>query len=105
MKKILICLAMCISLMGLIGCGTVGKDFNETQVNQIVNGQTTREDILSMFGQPFKKGIYNGRPIWVYEYNYYHSLGDDTSKDLIITFDSNDVVKTHQLMANYPLNQ
>jgi len=47
------------------GCGTVGKSFNTSKVESIVNGITTRSDIKKMFGEPFKIGIQNGQPIWV----------------------------------------
>ena len=48
------------------GCGTVGESFNTSKVESIVNGITTQSDIKKMFGKPFKIGIQNGQPIWVY---------------------------------------
>ncbi len=82
------------------GCGTTGKEFDETRVENIVNGTTTQDQVEELFGPPFKKGVLNGRPIWVYEYNKYMALGDDTSKDLVIVFEDTGVVRSHQFMSD-----
>lgn len=86
----------------MIGCGTAGKNFNESLYKNIVIGTTTQKEIHSMFGSPFKKGIQNGYPVWTYEYNYYNSLGNDITKDMVIVFDQRRVVKSHQMMTNQP---
>ena len=82
------------------GCGSVGKNFNETLYTKIVKGTTTKKDIETMFGSPFKKGIQNGYLVWTYEYNYVNSFSSDIIKDMIIVFDKNGLVKSHQLMTN-----
>jgi len=84
------------------GCGSVGKNFNETLYTKIVKGTTSQKEIEIMFGAPFKKGIQNGYPVWTYEYNYVNSFGTDIIKDMIIVFENNGVVKSHQLMTNSP---
>ena len=84
------------------GCGSVGKNFNESLYTIIVKGTTNKNDIQAMFGDPFKKGIQNGYPVWTYEYNYVNSFGIDIIKDMIIVFYKNGVVKSHQLMTNSP---
>ena len=38
-----------------IGCGTTGKNFNESLHKNIVVGTTTHKEIQAMFGSPFKK--------------------------------------------------
>ena len=84
------------------GCGTVGKSFNTSKVESIVNGITTRSDIKKMFGEPFKIGIQNGQPIWVYEENYYSIIREETSKDLIIIFSHDGIVQSNQFMSSKP---
>ncbi len=87
----------------LFGCGTSGKDFNATLYDSINNGNTTQQEVESMFGRPFKKGFQNGDEIWIYEHNKYKVfsvLGADTSKDMVVIFDENKVVKTHLMMDN-----
>ena len=95
-----------IILVGTIllpgGCGTAGKSFNASKIGSIVNGTTTRSDIKKIFGEPFKTGIQNGQPIWVYEDHHYSIISNDSSKDLIIIFGPNGVVQSHQFMSNKP---
>ncbi len=88
------------SLLALGGCGTAGKDFNESKVSKIINGTTTRAEIRKMFGEPFKTGTQNGLPVWVYEYNLYYSLENDKSKNLVVVFSSDGVVQSHQFMSS-----
>jgi len=92
-----------ILMAGLIliyGCGTTGKDFNESLYKNIVSGTTTHKEIQAMFGPPFKKGIQNGYKVWTYEYNAYNALGNDTTKDMVIVFTPDGIVKSHQMMTN-----
>ena len=95
-----------IMLVGIIllpgGCGTVGKNFDTYKVESIVNGTSTRSDIKKIFGEPFKTGIQNGQPIWVYEDHHYSIISNDLSKDLIIIFGPNGVVQSHQFMSSKP---
>jgi hypothetical protein len=84
------------------GCGTVGKSFNVSKVETIVNGTTTQSDIKKMFGEPFKIGIQNGQPIWVYEDHHYSIIREETSKDLIIIFGPNGIVQSYQFMSSKP---
>ena len=84
------------------GCGTVGKTFNTSKVESIVKGITTQSDIKKMFGKPFKIGIQNGQPIWVYEDNNYTIISKNTSKDLIIIFNPNGTVQSYQFMFSKP---
>jgi len=95
-----------IILIGTIllpgGCGTAGKSFDTSKVENIVNGTSTRSDIKKIFGEPFKIGIQNGQPVWVYEDHHYSIIGNDASKDLIIIFGLDGIVQSHQFMSNEP---
>jgi len=95
-------------LVGIIllqgGCGTTGKSFNTSKIESIVNETSTRAGIKKMFGEPFKTGIQNGQPIWVYEDHRYSIISNDSSKDLIIIFGPNGVVQSHQFMSSEPVN-
>ena len=84
------------------GCGTVGKSFNTSKVESIVSGITSRSDIKKMFGEPFKIGIQNGQPIWVYEDHHYSIIRKETSKDLIIIFSPDGIVQSYQFMSSKP---
>jgi hypothetical protein len=94
------CLATMILAIFFAGCGTAGKNFDESLYSNIAKGTTTHKEIKAMFGPPFKKGVQNGYPVWTYEYNHVNSFGSDIIKDMIIVFEKNGVVKSHQLMTN-----
>ncbi len=78
--------------MSFGGCARVGTDFNEQQVHQIKLGETTQSDIVSMFGQPWRKGIENGVTMWTYGRYTYRLIGEADTKDLVIKFDKDEKV-------------
>ena len=84
----------------LTACGSVGKEFDPALAESVVNGKTTKQEVRSMFGTPFKTGIQNGNEVWVYERDTYSALGKDTSKDFILVFDKEGVVTSHQFMSS-----
>lgn len=85
----------------ITACGTTGKDFNSNFANYIKNGETTKTELIREIGEPNRKGIENGRELWVYEYNTY-KLGESFSKDLQIIFDDQGVVKAYNFTSNFP---
>ncbi|MCH8207995.1 MAG: outer membrane protein assembly factor BamE [Nitrospinae bacterium] len=85
-----------LTVLLLVACGSTGKDFDPALTENIVNGKTTREEIRSMFGEPYKTGIQNGDPIWAYEYHEYGLSENNPSRQLIVVFGPDDVVKSHQ---------
>ncbi|MFQ5671857.1 MAG: outer membrane protein assembly factor BamE [Nitrospinales bacterium] len=93
-------IAFCLAGLLAAGCGTTGKDFKSSLVKNVVNHQTTQQDVRNMYGEPLRKGVENGNPIWVYEFDTYRVFGKNTSKDLIFVFDKNGVVQSHQFMSN-----
>ena len=101
-NPLLILLAGILVVIFFSGCGSVGKNFDESLYTKIAKGTTNKNDVKAMFGDPFKKGIQNGSPVWTYEYNYVNSFGTDIIKDMIIVFSKNGVVKSHQLMTSSP---
>ena len=84
------------------GCGAAGKNFNSSKVKGIINGTTTQTDIKKIFGEPFKIGIQNGKPIWIYENHHYSIINKNTSKDLIIILSPDGIVESHQFTSNEP---
>ena len=102
MKRLLILAALSLCISMTLGCGTLGKEFDFDKAQSIENGKTTREDIALTFGQPFKVGVQNSHPIWVYEESKYQIIGEGPQKSLIVEFDDNGVVRNHSIMSNDP---
>ena len=86
-------------LFFLAGCGTMGKDFNASKVNNIQNHVTSQSEILKNFGTPFKEGTQNGMVMWTYQFDEYNAIGSDNSKDLVILFDKKDTVNSYRFTS------
>ena len=90
------CLFLCsLTLAGVFlsgGCATIGHDFADREVARIQIGKTTQNDILAMFGSPWRVGVDDGKKTWTYG-NYHYSLFNDAkTKDLVVRFDDKGLV-------------
>jgi outer membrane protein assembly factor BamE (lipoprotein component of BamABCDE complex) len=58
------------SMAFLAACGpaTMGRRFDSTQVAQIRKGQTTRQEVVRMLGEPASKDTTNKNERWSYSY-------------------------------------
>lgn len=101
------------------GCApliTTGKNFDLTQVPRIQDKVTTKEEILSMLGQPYNKTITGDIEMWMYMYsetNRRRTFKESFARDfglsvampspkmqsLSITFKGN-VVESHSLSVS-----
>jgi hypothetical protein len=90
-------LALC---MIVVGCGSVGKDFNSSKVEKIQNNVTTQLEILEWFGLPFKEGTENKHTMWTYQVDTWQAVGIGISKGLVILFDDNNIVKAYRYESN-----
>ena len=84
----------------MVGCGTVGKDFDSNKVKKIQNDVTTQVEILEWFGLPYKEGTENNYVMWTYQLDTWQAIGDGQSKGLVILFDNN-IVKAYRYESNY----
>ena len=91
-------IALLIALMSaalLGGCATVGEDFPTYKVEEIKIGETTRDDIQVMFGDPWRTGIEDGKRRWSYG-KYRYSLFDDAeTTDLVVRFNKDGTVSSY----------
>ena len=96
MKKIQLNIVGFLILFFLAACGTVGKNFDSSQVKSIQNNVTSQEKIFQTFGAPFKKGIERGQTMWTYQFDKWNAMGPAESKDLVILFDNKNIVKAYR---------
>jgi hypothetical protein len=83
----------------LAGCGTMGQNFDSSNVKNIKNNNTTKQQVLDWFGLPYKEGTENGLLMWTYQFDKYVA-GSTQSKDLVLLFDNNNVVKAYRYTSN-----
>ena len=91
-----------LSIVLLGGCATVGKPFDDSQVKDLNKGATTKLQVLEMLGLAFKEGVENGLDTWTYFEKENALFGPNLQKDLVISFDKNNVVKFFRYASTNP---
>lgn len=76
-------------------CASVGREFPDAQVSELVIGKTTQEQVQKMFGSPWRVGLEDGLRTWTYGKYRYRLFGETSSKDLVIRFNEKDVVVSY----------
>ncbi len=84
-----------LAIFLIMGCAAVGKDFPVEKVSGIQVGKTTQQEILLQFGSPWRVGIEDGRTTWTYGKYKYRLIGDTDTTDLVIRFDSQNIVASY----------
>jgi len=98
--KMLVAVPLCAAV--LAGCATVGKDFDSTSLSWLKAGETAKKDVLDRLGEPFRVGMDSGDQTWTYGYYKYRIIGDSSTKDLVIRYDSSGKVKNFTLNTSFP---
>ena len=103
MKKIQLNTAGFITLFFLAACyGTVGNNFDSSQIKNIQSNVTSQKEIFERFGAPFKKGVENDQTMWTYQFDKWNAMGPAQSKDLVILFDNKNIVKAYRYTTSNP---
>ena len=103
MKKIQLNTAGFITLFFLAACyGTVGNNFDSSQIKNIQSNVTSQKEIFERFGAPFKKGVENDQTMWTYQFDKWNAVGPAQSKDLVILFDNKNIVKAYRYTTSNP---
>ena len=71
-------------------------------VKALIKGVTTKLQVLEMLGLPFKEGVENGIDTWAYFEKESSLFGSNLQKDLVISFDKNNVVKSFRYSSTNP---
>lgn len=87
--------AIAILFAALAGCATVGRDFPTHNVDQIRIGETTRAEIQTMFGEPWRTGVEDGKRTWTYGKYRWSAFGDAETTDLVVRFNPDGTVSSY----------
>lgn len=97
-------LILIVLFVSLWGCATVykiGKEFNSENTALINVGESTQQQILTLFGQPLNVGIINGNDVYIYlREDIIFQTNDKVIRKgntLIIEFDQNKIVSNYYL--------
>lgn len=79
----------------LVGCATVGQPYAEHKVADIVIGETSKKDIQTMFGNPWRTGSESGQQTWTYGNYRYSAFSDAQTSDLVVRYNKEGKVASY----------
>jgi outer membrane protein assembly factor BamE (lipoprotein component of BamABCDE complex) len=117
MKNVAVCAVVVAVLAGCAGVGNdaLRSESESTVSTKIVEGKTTKDEVRAMFGSPVKTDFTDsGLEIWRYEYtnvskdavdfvpvvNLFGSSASGKKKELVVLFDSSNVVKRYSMSVS-----
>jgi hypothetical protein len=86
----------------LSSCITLGRQFSVGQIPRIEIGKTTQDQLVSMFGQPYRHGIEDGDDTATWLSYHVNVLGDERTRDLYVRFNVNGTVKSYSFNSTIP---
>jgi len=85
----------------LSGCATIGHQFPPQRVNEIRLGETTKTELMGLFGLPYRRGIEDGDSTWTYLHYKVRLFGEHMrTRDLYVRFDNSDRVRSFTYNTN-----
>ncbi len=99
-QRHIIWMAACCSV--LCGCITIGRDFISNDFSWIVPNKTTRKEVRTVLGEPFRAGVDSGLMTWSYGYYRYTLFGETKTKDLVIYFNKDGTVRSYTFNTSFP---
>lgn len=95
-------LARAAGALALAGCLAVGRTFPLESVAEIRLGETTREEVRSTFGEPWRTGLEDGLQTWTYGHYRLALFGGVRSRDLVVRFDAQGLVASYTFNVSPP---
>lgn len=77
------------------GCFSAGRPIPPQAVKKIVVGQTTRDEVVAAFGNPFRTGLSDNHVTWTYVDYDVSLFGTPKASDLTIKFDGQNKVLSY----------
>ncbi len=93
-------IAIAAPLLLLSGCLTVGSEF-PTNVKWMEVGKTTRSQVKSQIGEPFRMGYDSGQLTYTYGFYRYSAFRPTRTKDLTVRFNENGTVASYSFASSF----
>lgn len=77
------------------GCASVGEEFATHKVDEIKVGETTRSEIETMFGDPWRTGLEDGKRTWTYARYRWSAFSEAETTDLVVRFSDDGIVDSY----------
>ena len=78
---------------------TVGREFPSPSADMIRIGQTSKADLLKMFGEPTEVGLDNGDQAWTW---LNAQFNPERRKQLTVRFNDRGAVKSYTFNSSFP---
>jgi hypothetical protein len=103
MRFLVVALIVVVAALVAVGCATIGHRFAPEKVQTIKIGETTKGDLLGLFGLPYRRGIEDGDSTWTYLHYKFKLFGEHLqSRDLYVRFHSDGTVASYTYNSNMP---
>jgi hypothetical protein len=84
-----------------LGCATIGHRFAPERVQEIRLGQTSKTELIGMFGLPYRRGIEDSDSTWTYLHYKFRLFGEHLrTRDLYVRFDEGGRVRSFTYNSN-----
>ena len=93
-------LATAFGLLAMTSCLTVGSEF-PTNVTWIQVGKTTRDQIKTHIGDPFRMGYDSGQLTYTYGFYRYSLFRPTRTKDLTVRFGADGTVASYSFASSF----
>ena len=101
-RQSLMCGAAAALLLSLVvGCVSVGAEFPVQRVPELRLGETTRDEVQRVFGEPWRTGLEDGQRTWTYGEYHLSAFGGAHARDLVVRFDDRGVVSSYSFNSTY----
>lgn len=101
MRKTVLGGLLASTMLSLGGCLTVGQDF-PVELRWLEIGKTRRDEVDKRLGPPFRMGRDSGLFAYTYLYYRYSLVGKTMTKDLVVRFGPDLVVKDYSFASSFP---
>lgn len=91
-----------LGTLALAGCTTLTAPFPVEPISSLNIGRTTSEQVRRALGEPRASIAVDGRETWHYGPYRYSPFNQRESRDLVIRFDTRNVVVAYTLNLPYP---
>jgi len=78
---------------------TVGREFPSPSADMIRIGQTSKADLLRVFGEPTEVGLDDGDQAWTWLHGQF---SPERRKQLTVRFNDRGAVKSYTFNSNFP---
>ena len=101
MKQALRILLVSLALLtaACAGLASIGREFPSPSAEMIRAGQTSKPDLLRMFGEPTEVGLDTGDQTWSWLYAQF--TGEQRRKQLTVRFDDRGIVKSYSFNSSF----